>query len=267
MSDALTTQDIADLERIESEIEADQGSFFRFAKNVCEIRDRRLYRREYKTFDAYCEHRWGWTRQWINQQIRSAETVKQLGTMVSKVTNERQARALADVMPEKRAEVLEHAAEKAEPITARSIKESARAVLAPQKPKTNGKREAPTVLDSTGYPIPEDRLRFWHRGDSVRKLLSNIAEVRGVVRRVMDGKESNKPDPLFQECSIGDIMSNLDNAYGDLKRAVPFAVCPYCQGGDADNCLCCKGRGFVSEFFWKNCVAEELKEIRRKVSK
>jgi hypothetical protein len=267
MSDALTVQDIADLERIEGEIEADQNSFFRFAKNVCEIRDRRLYRREYKTFEAYCEHRWGWTKRWINQQIQSAEVIRELpksvGTMVPELTNERQVRELGKVMPEKRAEVLEHAAATGEPLTARSISESAAAVLAPSKPK----KDEPKIVvlrDGTGYPIPEERLRLWYRGDSIRKLLSGLSEVRGVMRRVLENSEEGTPDILFAECDTGGIMTELDKAYADLKRAIPYAVCPYCQGGDSDKCRSCKGRGFVSEFFWKSCVPSELRDIRAK---
>src|SRR5437868_5692539 len=104
----LTAQDVSDLERIESEIEQDQSSFFRMAQNLVTIRDRKLYLREYKTFEAYCQTRWGWSRQWVHQQIKSAQAVKGLTEkscqpLVDRASgeiNERVARAVAAVPEE-----------------------------------------------------------------------------------------------------------------------------------------------------------------------
>ena len=42
-------------------------------KPVAEIRDSKLYREHYQTFDAYCNERWGWTRQRAYQVISAAE--------------------------------------------------------------------------------------------------------------------------------------------------------------------------------------------------
>jgi len=38
-----------------------------------EIRDNRLYRSDYATFEEYCRERWGWSRSYIHRQIAAAE--------------------------------------------------------------------------------------------------------------------------------------------------------------------------------------------------
>lgn len=60
------------------------------------IRDERLYRASYATFEDYCRERWGMTRQHANRQIVAAEVAAVLEPMGSKVP-ERQARELADL--------------------------------------------------------------------------------------------------------------------------------------------------------------------------
>jgi hypothetical protein len=49
---------------------------------LLEIRDSKLYRKEYGTFEEYCNKRWGWQRNYANKLIRAAEVVENLGTIV-----------------------------------------------------------------------------------------------------------------------------------------------------------------------------------------
>ena len=68
---------------------------------LMEIRDGRLYRAEFGTFEEYCQERWGWGRNYINKLIASAEVVENLGTIVPKLpATERQARPLAPLPPD-----------------------------------------------------------------------------------------------------------------------------------------------------------------------
>jgi hypothetical protein len=58
----------------------------------------------------------------------------------------------------------------------------------------------------------------------------------------------------------------VDQVYSELKQAVPFAICCYCQGRaeTMTHCTVCKGRGVLSEHTWKTAVPEELKAVREK---
>jgi len=95
---------------------------------LASIRDNRLYRATHATFEDYCRERWQWSRQRAHQMIECAEVAASLpGDCQPLVDNERQARELAKVEPEKRAEVLSKAAQ-AGPVTAKAIKQAAQAV-------------------------------------------------------------------------------------------------------------------------------------------
>ena len=91
------------------------------------IRDNRLYRATHANFESYCRERWGWGERRARQLITAAEVALELSETGTIVPNEAQARELAKVEPEKRAEVLAKAAQ-AGPVTAKAIKHAAQAV-------------------------------------------------------------------------------------------------------------------------------------------
>lgn len=124
----------------------------------------------------------------------------------------------------------------------------------PQKPK-----EPEAVLDKTGWPISEKLLPIWERSGEVQELLSAISKVKGALRKAQEDK-----DKLFAEVSFSSALAHLDQAFTDIKTAMPYAVCPTCQGKSASSCVLCKGRGFISEFKWKTVVPSETKAIREK---
>jgi hypothetical protein len=89
---------------------------------LAEIRDNRLYRAEYKTFEEYCKSKWGWKRQRAYELIDAAQTVKALPVECNqKITNENQASQLSKVPEAKRAAVITELVDAGEQITAKSI--------------------------------------------------------------------------------------------------------------------------------------------------
>lgn len=94
---------------LEAVIERGLTTFVEVGAALLEIRDRRLYRESHGDFESYCHEKWGFSRQRAHQMIEAAGVVGQLSTMVGNglPINERQARELARVAPERRAEVWE----------------------------------------------------------------------------------------------------------------------------------------------------------------
>ena len=90
-------------------------------------------------------------------------------------------------------------------------------------------------------------------------MLTTLSRVKGALRTAQDSK-----DMLFAEVNYSSALSQLDQAWYDIKTAKPFAVCPTCQGQIPDKCMLCKGRGFISEHRWNTCVTREDKEFRSK---
>ena len=83
---------------------------------LMEIRDARLYRAEFGTFEEYCRERWGMASSRARQLIAAADTVRNLET-VTMVTvfpaTERQARPLAALPPAQQREAWERVLETA----------------------------------------------------------------------------------------------------------------------------------------------------------
>ena len=115
------------------------------------------------------------------------------------------------------------------------------------------------VLDGTGWPIPTQLIPLWQRSSEVQEMLTTLSRVKGALRAAQENK-----DMLFAEVNFSSALSQLDQAWYDIKTARPFAVCPTCQGQLPDQCTLCKGRGFISEHRWNTCVTREDKEFRFK---
>jgi len=115
------------------------------------------------------------------------------------------------------------------------------------------------ILDGTGWPIPTQLIPLWQRTDEVQEMLTALSRVKGTLRAAQENK-----DTLFAEVNYSSALSQLDQAWTDIKTGKPFAVCPTCQGQVPDKCTLCRGRGLISEHRWNTCVTREDKAFREK---
>lgn len=76
-----------------------------FIRAIQQIRDERLYRVEYDTFEEFCQKELGRTRGRINQLIRAVDITDDLNTIGIEL-NERQSRELIGLTPEQRRDTL-----------------------------------------------------------------------------------------------------------------------------------------------------------------
>lgn len=131
---------------------------------------------------------------------------------------------------------------------------------ADEKLKEN-KKQAVEQVDKTGWPIPQKIQGEW---DSATELARTQM---GMVSKMKSAFESaqEKKTPAFNEVIISAAVANCKSLYADWKNVMPYAVCPVCQGKAAQSCSMCKKRGYVSEFFWSRCVAQEQKDMREKI--
>jgi hypothetical protein len=142
----LTVSEKGELRKLETTIEKGMQSFFEVGSALMKIRDSRLYRDQWKTFEAYCEDRFDLSRRRAYQLIESVKTVERVdlctsGTQKSVsdiIPTERAARAIAQVPEQELQEVLDEVVEQhkttGEPVTAKTIKEAAKKV-ADKKPE------------------------------------------------------------------------------------------------------------------------------------
>lgn len=83
-------------------------------QDLIKIRDSRLYRQDYGTFEEYCRGRWEFTKSYANylyKQLAAAQTEKNICTTVQKEIPERQLRPLTKLEPEQQKEAWQKAVE------------------------------------------------------------------------------------------------------------------------------------------------------------
>lgn len=106
MMELLTVQEGEALAELEQVIERGLTTFVDVGNALLTIRDERLYRADYATFEDYCEERWGLTRRRAYQLMDAAGAVSTMvHTGLPAPENERQARELGRVPEDQRAEV------------------------------------------------------------------------------------------------------------------------------------------------------------------
>jgi len=102
-----------DLERCETEIRKDLGAFVRVGQAMLEIKERKLYREKYSTFEQYCQQSWGYKRHYAYHLLSAAAVCSEMLTMVniSPPENERQVGPLHGLSGEEAAAAWKRAAE------------------------------------------------------------------------------------------------------------------------------------------------------------
>ena len=125
-TDSITAPEADLLAFCERKIAAGFSTFCEVGDALLKIRDARLYRASHSSFEAYCREKWGMTRRRADQLIEASAVVIGLASEnnCSQLVTESQARELAKVPEDARAEVLKEAAQ-ASPVTAKAIKAAA----------------------------------------------------------------------------------------------------------------------------------------------
>lgn len=251
-AETLTVQERSRLTELEIVIRNTRRSFIDCAKALVEVRESKLYRQEFPTFEAYCKARWDWTPRRANQIIEAGLVVDGLssGNHGSQIKNERQARELAHYDEKSICNVLEEVQKDGKPLTAARIKQVGERVKRDEKKDVE--------LDKTGYPIPPDILSEWHRAEGCQELLSDLSSVKVCLERGLEDK-----DPIYGEI-LNTTLADLKGVYADIKRLIPYAVCTSCAGQKPVRCALCRGRGWLSKFLFDTAVPSEIKQMRRR---
>lgn len=122
------------LSQCEGQITKHFEGFIETAQALKTIKDNRLYRQEYKTFEEYCRQRWGFGRQHAYRLIAAEQTVADLSSIgdTPLPANESQARALAKLPnAEAKADAMRRASKKSnDKPTTTQIEESVAEVAA-----------------------------------------------------------------------------------------------------------------------------------------
>lgn len=280
-NDSLSVVEAQEYETHKATIKEHDESVFKWALAVAEIKSKKLFRKDYATFEAFCEQELQWTRQYVTKLLGAAIIVSQLPPLqAAKVKSIAAADALKCVPPVYRARVVQAvapvhgqvataAAIKMESVVYIPPKTPAKApIFAPPPPLSKAAPKPPIpalilarerLLDGTGFILPENVLDLWHRKQEVQDMVTLLNNIRATVKRAKESK-----DPLYAEVSESDVLSHIDMVKAALKGGKLYAVCPSCKGKAmlVEGCTDCRCRGLVSEFFWTNLVPIETKKMR-----
>lgn len=173
----LTLEENTKLDWLEGVIEKGKKTFIDVGMALTEIRDKRLYRKSFNTFEAYCQERWGFSRQFASLQIQSAEIASSLSSILD-IPNGSTAEQFVSVPKEQRQEVAETAkkiaAEKGrDTINSRDVKEAKEAVFdTVQKPVINKSRET--------WPEPPKPVLTEDQGRRLTLALDGVTQIANI---------------------------------------------------------------------------------------
>lgn len=105
----MSSREAKELKRLEDIIATGLRTFIEVGVALVEIRESRLYRGQYESFDDYCRERWGMSKTHANRLIASASTVNALGDVEVLPANEAQVRPLTLLPPDRQKEAWEKA--------------------------------------------------------------------------------------------------------------------------------------------------------------
>ena len=238
-----------------------------------ELRDRKLYRDTHGTFEVFCLDTFKFGKSWGYQLIQAAEEADSESNKRPK--NESSHISEKTPVFGKSPKNILLQSDVTEPVvktpSSINVHNSGRLVL------TEKVRESPTVnknvaegkkvpvfrTDETGYIIPPKVLPVWNRNEELgRDWIRRLLAIKNEIKGVMEANEVLVSDFVKQAWWV-----SADDLRIQIDEMVPYAVCYTCQGQNTKDCRACKGRGFVSRHFYKQCVPEELKVVRAKSNK
>jgi hypothetical protein len=185
----LTVTEKQRLEECETIIEKGLQTFIEVGQVLLEIKDRRLYREEYGTFETYCGSRWGLSRPRAYQLIQATNVVNNLSAASDVLpTTESQARPLSKLSAEDQLdtwnEVVQESQETGKSITAKSIEKKVSERL---KKKT----ETSTIVDTEVLEAevnPENLSTIVDRSELIKKIRGAVADAEYEIMIEVSGK-------------------------------------------------------------------------------
>jgi hypothetical protein len=169
-----------------------KDAFYRAGQALKEIRDWRLYRNQYPTFEDYCLDRWGIARNYANKLIAASDVVQNLSTIGTHIpASERQARPFSSLPPKQQIDAWQEVvatAQKGRITTALCEKVAEKY----KKMSTTGTQPEPI-----SQPNKTQENLAWFQEQSMK--LTDLRRAEAYIRDSVEGlwiKVNNMPDSL-----------------------------------------------------------------------
>lgn len=208
---------------------------------LAEVKESKLYRQEYGTFEDFCKLEMGFTRQYANRMIAARNVMTEMGVSEADFGNQSfpklQLQELAKVAPEERPRVLKKAKAKAKSEGRNPTAKDIEAAAVPIQEDDDDEIEMPVQISAAELAVANAAIgkKIVSAIDAAKKLLRAVEEVPGTELLVSREKS---------------IMRELDSARNSVLVTIPHSVCPRCHG---KCCTQCGNMGWVN-----NVLADQL---------
>lgn len=193
------------------------------------IRDKRLYREDYPTFEAYCQIELGKTRQRINS-VMNAELVRVelsqdpiLESMLSKTSTravEEIAKAPGEVRKKVAVKVAKEAEETGKPLTAKQVKRVVAEVIAATEP----------------VPIPEASADLHFPAADIAAQVLELGGQFSQIKRRLTALGKQPGGELCKQIASDSDWAFVDTLRNRILNSAFARACPHCGGKGCGRC-------------------------------
>lgn len=246
----LSSEEIDELTRTESAIELALQSFVMLGALLKHIRDSGLYRAKYRTFEEYCEGRWGIKRRRAYQYIEASDAAdNHKGRHPLK---ESQARALARATrdPAEQRRILDLAVRQSEGrVTEKAINKAAEQFQAREKSASsmNGKVQHGTKFEPDAEEKKESKAKsktpphlveVFEAAKEAKDIVYALQTLKGRLRKYARGPGGKWTDEQTFD-------RHMDQLTISIKHTLFETNCPNCKNAIKKTCVRCQGRGYI----------------------
>lgn len=224
MNNQLNISERNELERCEVVIKQGLQTFVEVGQALMLIRDKRLYRAEFGTFDEYCQSKWQMQKAFAYRLIGASEVVRniEMSPIGDKPQTESQARPLTKLEPEIQREAWQQVVDQhGENITQKKVQEVVKEFVPINNELKQAKKE-PMFAAMTEQEIlaKAKEIKNAKQQDKIDKLLE--AKKKVIDNLKQDIKE-NVPDIYYKDCF--DFLPTLkDNSFDLLITDPPYST-------------------------------------------
>ena len=187
MNNLLNIEERNELERCEVVIKQGLKTFVEVGQALMLIRDKRLYRAEFGTFEDYCQDKWQLDRRYANRLVMASKVVNSLGSIDPKPKIETHARPLTKLEPELQAEAWQKTVEQhGENITQKKVEEVVKEFVPINNELKQAKKE-PMFAEMTEQEILARAKEI--REKQKEEKIEAIKERRKVIEETLEKKQ------------------------------------------------------------------------------
>ena len=175
IADPLSKMELQQLRKLERTIRKGWNTFIEVGRALSEIRDQKLYREQFKTFESYCKHHFGYSRSHAYRLIGAADVIEDLSPIGDKSKlpqAEAHVRPLIELTSEERKTVWERVIETSgdAPITVEAVKDAIAQNLTSERSAKNHPKRPSRIAQ--GRELVNQAISAFEAGDQETALIA-----------------------------------------------------------------------------------------------